>query len=99
MSTAFTYHPNNAPGDSAQRLASITHLRGAVQQARHVYGYDKAGRVTSWEQQSLGQASAKSVYAYNGNDELVQAEDTNLATNTLLDRESCRRKGVRRIFL
>jgi RHS repeat-associated protein len=88
VSTAFTYHPNNAPGDSARRLASLTHLRGGVPQAAHLYGYDKAGRITSWEQQSIGVATRSNAYQYNLHDELVQAEERELPANTLLDRET-----------
>ena len=89
VATAFAYKPNTAPGDSAQALASITHVRSGTQQAKHIYGYDPAGRITAWEQQSIGQNTAKTAYQYSLKDELVQAEDTDLSnSNTLLDREA-----------
>jgi RHS repeat-associated protein len=75
-------------GHSARQLASITHLRGTTQQAKHAYTYDKAGRITSWEQQSISQPNMRTAYTYNLGDELIEAEDTNLATNTLAERES-----------
>ena len=86
--SALAYLPNSAPGDSASKLASITHTRAAIRQAKHIYSYDIAGRTTAWEQQSIGQPSMKSTYLYNRGDELVSADDTNLATNTRADHET-----------
>lgn len=59
-----------------------------MQQAKHLYGYDVAGRITSWQQQSISQPNMETKYGYNLGDELVQAVDTNLTTSTLVDREN-----------
>ena len=88
ISSAFTYLPNNASGYRARQLDTITHKRGTIQQAKHSYTYDIAGRMTAWEQQSIGQPTMNSGYGYNPGDELISADDTNVATGTLEDHES-----------
>jgi len=88
FTTSYTYLPNTAPGDSARKLESITHRFGAQQKAKHQYGYDPAGRITSWERQALGRDTFRSRYGYNLVDELVQAEETNVTTTALNARET-----------
>ena len=87
ISTVFTYQPNTAPGHSATALLSITHSLGATQLARHIYGTDKGGRITSWQQESNSQPSAITKYDYSLDDELLAAEDRNLSTSALIDSE------------
>ena len=63
----FACHANAARGDGALALARLTLVRGAAQQARHVDGDDMAGRITGWEEQSIGRNTAKAAYRKNGN--------------------------------
>ena len=86
--TNFVYWADTESGGRAGRLAWITHLRGSAELAKHLYGYDTAGRITSWERRSTGRNTRKSTYTYNLGDELVDAEDKDLTANTVLDRET-----------
>lgn len=85
-SSALAYNPNDS-GHSPGALGSITHTLGATQLARHLYGSDKGGRITSWQQESNGLASAITKYDYSMDDELLGAEDRNLSTSALIDNE------------
>lgn len=86
--SGFAYRPDVDSAGTSRLLRSITHTRNNVQQAKHVYDHDRAGRITGWEQQSIGQPVMKSSYDYSLGDELVRAQDRNLATSTVTEQES-----------
>lgn len=88
ISSAFTYNGNTAPGHSAGALTGITYTLGAAQLAKHTYGTDKGGRITSWQQESNGLASTITKYDYSLDDELLVAEDRTLSSSALIDRET-----------
>ncbi len=90
LSTAFNYKAINAPGYSARALDSITHTLAGTPSttlARHAYGYDKAGRITGWQQQGAGITATTQAFGYNAGDELIHAEKTQDSPPSALDHE------------
>ena len=96
LSTAFGYLPHGTPqnvlGASASAMQSITHtLAGtpAATLASHTYGYDRAGRITSWQQQGQGITASTWSYGHNADGELLHAEKSaDSAPNTPIDGEN-----------
>jgi RHS repeat-associated protein len=90
ISSAFAYKANNAAGNSARALESITHtLAGtpASTLASHTYGYDPAGRITSWQTQGAGLEAVTRTFGHNLGDELTRATKTRDSDAAVLDQE------------
>jgi RHS repeat-associated protein len=70
--TNYSYYADNATGNKARRLQSITHSRSGTQYASHAYQYDAAGRITRWDRSIDGGAVQQWQYGYNLDDELTE---------------------------
>ena len=88
VNSAFSYLANSAPGHSARALNGISHTLavGGAEVAGHTYGYDKAGRMTSWQKRFQGSATINEGFDHNLRDELVEATRRDASAN-LLDKE------------
>ncbi|MEQ1933846.1 MAG: RHS repeat-associated core domain-containing protein, partial [Fimbriimonadaceae bacterium] len=90
LSSAFAYKANDAAGNSARALESITHtLAGtpATTLASHSYGYDPAGRITSWQTQGAGMQAVTRRFGHNLGDELIRSEKKRDSDAAVLDQE------------
>lgn len=85
--SSFTYDSSNVPEGDFRHLENISHLCGGVEQAQHAYTYDSAGRLATWGQHSIGQPSGITSYDYNLAGELTRAEERNVSTGSVVERE------------
>jgi RHS repeat-associated protein len=78
--SAFTYYqPGMSDSVTGQPLTNvegrrwtITHTRTTTQYSKHIYGYDKAARLTSWREEASGNpAPVANIFGYNSSDELT----------------------------
>ncbi|HTB81290.1 MAG TPA: RHS repeat-associated core domain-containing protein [Opitutaceae bacterium] len=75
QATGYAYYPNaGTPGNDDQRLQTILNVKsGGAALSAFSYGYDAAGRITTWAQQTDGGAVRYLNFAYDAADQLIQA--------------------------
>ncbi|MEQ1747966.1 MAG: RHS repeat-associated core domain-containing protein [Prosthecobacter sp.] len=84
MSSAFSYKADSA-GASARSLGAITHSRNATLLAGHTYGYDPAGRLSTWDRSGVDLPGIRRAFSHNLKDELMQEQTLDTTTNAAID--------------